>query len=174
MGFESTQSQEAYVVQKYWFKNFWQVTLLIQSSSSQWLKVETYSTPKLYVIFDKLESETRLVYISQLNISLFIRYIERPLLIGNRKFDLRLYVLVTSYNPLTVYLHREGFARFSLSRYSMTNVRDPSNLSSHLTNVAVQKNLFGSDSTYRRTGGKWEIPEMKAYLYSKIGVERTN
>lgn len=48
------------------------------------------------------------------------RYIERPLLVGGRKFDLRLYCLVTSFRPLTAYLHRAGFARCSSDTYKLS------------------------------------------------------
>lgn len=36
------------------------------------------------------------------------RYVDSPYLVGGRKFDLRIYALVTCYNPLRVYLYRWG------------------------------------------------------------------
>ena len=64
------------------------------------------------------------------------RYIINPLLIGGKKFDMRIYCLVTSYTPLTAYLYRTGFARFTHHRYT-TNVEDIQNNYVHLTNVAI-------------------------------------
>lgn len=41
------------------------------------------------------------------------KYIDNPLLFGNKKFDMRIYVLCTDYHSLTVWLYRSGFARFT-------------------------------------------------------------
>ena len=46
------------------------------------------------------------------------RYISDPLLIGGKKFDLRIYVLVLSYRPLKTFVYKKGFARFTTINYT--------------------------------------------------------
>mgnify|MGYP000849026852 CR=1 FL=1 len=66
------------------------------------------------------------------------RYIDDPLLIGGKKFDLRIYVLVTNYRPLKAWLYSHGFARFCNEKYT-TDIAEMDNQFIHLTNVAIQK-----------------------------------
>jgi tubulin polyglutamylase TTLL9 len=98
------------------------------------------------------------------------RYIENPMLVGGKKFDLRIYVLVTSYSPLTVYMYRAGFARFSSYRYN-TNARNLGDNYVHLTNVAVQKTGPGYDAG---AGCKWALRHLKLYMIGKFGVAATD
>ncbi|XP_073794570.1 probable tubulin polyglutamylase TTLL9 isoform X3 [Danio rerio] len=93
------------------------------------------------------------------------RYIENPYLIAGRKFDLRVYVLVTSYIPLKAWLYRDGFARFSNTRFSLSSIDDQY---VHLTNVAVQKTAPDYDP---EKGCKWQMQQLRWYLTAKHGFE---
>lgn len=67
-----------------------------------------------------------------------------PLLLDGHKFDMRIYVLVTSMNPLEAYVYKEGFARLSTQRYSLDG-GDINNKFIHLTNFSVQKENLESE-----------------------------
>lgn len=108
--------------------------------------------------WDQNESDARDSYIVSL-------YVPNPYLIGKRKFDLRVYVLVTSYNPLTVWVYREGFARFSGALFTMDK-KAIENKFVHLTNVAIQKTADDYDSS---KGCKWLFSQVKSYLVTKHG-----
>ncbi|KAL0229043.1 hypothetical protein GEMRC1_013663 [Eukaryota sp. GEM-RC1] len=98
------------------------------------------------------------------------RYIHNPLLIGGRKFDLRLYVLVTCYKPLIAYIHRQGFARFCTQQYSL-DLSSLDNHFMHLTNIAIQKH--GTDYN-AENGCKWSMSNLRLYLDHTYGLARTN
>jgi len=64
------------------------------------------------------------------------KYISNPLLINGFKFDLRIYVLVTSLDPLKVYIYNEGLARFASEPYQPGL---KGSKYSHLTNYSINK-----------------------------------
>ena len=98
------------------------------------------------------------------------RYIDKPYLVGGKKFDMRIYALVLSYSPLTIYLYRAGFARFSNSIFSM-KADDISNSFVHLTNVAIQKTATNYDSV---SGCKMSLNKLRLFLMGRHSVDEVN
>ena len=96
------------------------------------------------------------------------RYIDSPLLIGGKKFDLRLYVLVLSFKPLKVYVSDLGFARFCNVKYDCGyEDLDLDNRYMHLTNVAVQKH---GDEYNAAHGNKWPLSKLRLWLEGTRGA----
>lgn len=108
-------------------------------------------------------------HLSSKNTYVISRYIDNPLLIGGKKFDLRIYVLVTSFRPLKAYMFRNGFCRFCTMKYD-TSVAELDNMYVHLTNVSVQKH--GGDYNSQH-GGKLCIHNLKLYLEGSRGRKVT-
>eukprot|EP00931_Biecheleriopsis_adriatica_P102914 TRINITY_DN77817_c0_g1_i1.p1 TRINITY_DN77817_c0_g1~~TRINITY_DN77817_c0_g1_i1.p1 ORF type:complete len:1398 (-),score=286.85 TRINITY_DN77817_c0_g1_i1:2-4168(-) len=67
------------------------------------------------------------------------RYLNHPLLLGGLKFDMRLYVVVTSVVPMRAYLFKEGLARFCTVPYKPAEEGNLKEAKMHLTNFAVNK-----------------------------------
>jgi hypothetical protein len=85
--------------------------------------------------------------ISYAQASVIQKYVDNPLLLQDFpfKFDLRIYVLVTSFKPLEAFIYSEGFARFATSEYN-TDAESIGNERIHLTNSSIQSSYLGDMS----------------------------
>ena len=85
------------------------------------------------------------------------KYIERPLLYQGRKFDIRVWVLISQ--DMEVYYFKEGYLRTSAEPYSLDSINDNF---VHLTNNAVQRS--GSAYGQYEEGNQLSFEEFQNYL----------
>lgn len=95
------------------------------------------------------------------------QYISNPCLLENgQKFDLRIYVLVTSVDPLKIYVYDEGLVRFASSKY--TNQEDGViDQYMHLTNYFINKNNRDyqiNNDCDSLDGSKWTLKRFWRYI----------
>lgn len=109
------------------------------------------------------------------------KYLENPHLINGLKYDLRVYVLVTQFNPLKIYIFNDGLVRFATEKYSM----DPKLMNQkfvHLTNFSINKknqkfvknnDVKGNESSdgdeENQDSSKWDF-KMLQQAYTRIGA----
>ncbi|ORY13327.1 TTL-domain-containing protein [Neocallimastix californiae] len=94
------------------------------------------------------------------------KYISNPLLLEKKKFDLRVYLLVTGHDPLKIYIYKESFARMSSDEYDL-ELEDLDNVFKHLTNVSVNK----KKKTQNGSSFIWSLPKVKRYISEEYGVD---
>lgn len=105
-------------------------------------------------------------------------YLKNPLLLDNLKFDLRIYVLVAGCDPLKIFIHKEGLARFATEEYAAPAPGNFNNPCMHLTNYAINKTsenfVFNYDSSLDNVGHKQSLQaaflkiEKKGFCVKKI------
>uniref|UniRef100_A0A8C6Y9W0 Tubulin tyrosine ligase like 13 n=1 Tax=Naja naja TaxID=35670 RepID=A0A8C6Y9W0_NAJNA len=91
------------------------------------------------------------------------QYISKPFLIDGFKFDMRIYVLVTSCDPLKIFVYEEGLARFATMRYIEPNSGNLDDICMHLTNYAINKhneNFVRDDNT----GSKRKLSTLNTWM----------
>ncbi|XP_014386544.1 PREDICTED: LOW QUALITY PROTEIN: tubulin polyglutamylase TTLL4 [Myotis brandtii] len=97
------------------------------------------------------------------------RYLHKPYLISGSKFDLRIYVYVTCYDPLRIYLFSDGLVRFASCKYS-PSMKSLGNKFMHLTNYSVNKKNAEYQANADETacqGHKWALKALWNYLSQK-------
>ena len=94
------------------------------------VKVEESSSPRILLEIlnrkmqsDHLAQRTTIGVFSRTDNFVVQVYVNRPFLIDGYKFDLRVYVAVTSCDPFRVFVYKDGLARFTTQHYE-----EPSNV----------------------------------------------
>lgn len=151
--------------------DFMPISYLLPNEIS-FLKDEMSKENQLFIIKPVASSQGRGIFLTD-NINdipsgynmIASKYILNPFLINKKKFDLRIYVFVTSIVPLKIYRYEEGLTRFASDDYN----EDINDRCSHLTNYAVNKN----NKNYKKNSdpekndfnsNKWNLKGFKEYL----------
>jgi tubulin polyglutamylase TTLL4 len=99
------------------------------------------------------------------------KYIHDPYLIDGKKFDFRMYCMVTGVDPMRVYIFKEGLTRISTKEYSLKNISDRF---AHLTNYSINKKskeFYAASETgdieTETDGFKWSLPAFWRWLSKK-------
>jgi hypothetical protein len=116
------------------------------------------STEQIYSQPAQIEKEVK---VPKIEMKSFIiqKYIEKPFLIHNRKFDIRIWVSVSSSGKC--YFFKEGYLRTSASEFSMDSNK-PDDPAVHLTNNAIQKNVQSYGQF--EDGNQLSFSEFEKYL----------
>ena len=89
------------------------------------------------------------------------RYIDNPHTLNGTKYDVRIHVLVTSVNPLSIYLLDDGHIRMATMKYEQSDLK---NVYKHLTNWSLNKN----HKDFKQT--TWNLKDLVDYL-DKNGLD---
>ncbi|KAK9862894.1 hypothetical protein WJX84_007411 [Apatococcus fuscideae] len=93
-------------------------------------------------------------------------YIDKPLLLDGLKFDLRIYALVTSCEPLRIFLFKQGLVRCCTQAYQQPEPSNLENVFMHLTNHAVNRtNPCASHCTFKPgIGNKLSLAMLQGWM----------
>lgn len=159
------------------FFRFFPKTYLLPADYSSF-KAASLKKNKTFIVKPEASCQGRGIYLTRsfenvdpMDHVVIQNYLEKPFLIDNLKFDLRIYVLLTGCDPLRIFIHQEGLARFATEEYKAPKGVNLENLFMHLTNYAINKKnknfVFNKGSENDSEGHKRSLSSVLQMLKSQ-------
>lgn len=156
------------------FYNFYPETYCLPSDRNHLVEEFKEGKKKTFIVKPEASSQGKGIFIVRkledlpLTENFVVQKYIDPLTIDGLKFDMRIYVLVTSISPLTIYMYQEGLARFATEPYQKPTDKNLDDMFKHLTNYAVNKFSnkfeFSKDPNDASTGHKRSLASVKKFL----------
>lgn len=100
-------------------------------------------------------------------------YLEKPLWVNKKKFDLRLYIVLFGVDPMYAYLCDEGMARFWTVNYEAPSAKNKKNEFMHLSNYSINKHSEDYVKNNKQTEDQATKRKLSS-IYKTIEQEKTN
>ena len=160
--------------------DFHPTTYILPEQYKEWTRATERDRSTTYIMKPKNSSNARRIkvikpskrkYIPRTKSCILQKYIEDPYLLKKKKFDIRLYVLVLSYDPLVIYLYNDGLVRFCSKSFTMNNT----SRFTHCCNVSVNKKdnsyVAPESNTFSEGHDKWPLRCLWEILSKREGKE---
>lgn len=108
------------------------------------------------------------------------KYLSKPHLLRGYKYDMRIYIIVTCFEPLKAYIFQHGLVRLATQPYS-TNATSLKKRFIHLTNFSINKKAENykkntgkpdddkTENQETEMSSKWSLDELREE-YEKMGI----
>lgn len=132
--------------------------------SNIWILKPLHASQGNGIILEADDDKIRQLLANSSRTYLAQKYVERPLLIYNRKFDLRVYILTTILNrTVNIWLYRNCYIKFATKNFNLEDYHR----SIHLTNYSVQKYFMKPENAVPKSvQGMWSLKQLKQYFES--------
>lgn len=153
--------------------NFWPKTYVLPKEADM-LTAEMETNPSQYWICKPSNmAQGKGIFITKqprdlakVQSAIVSHYISNPLTVDKLKFDLRIYVALTSIAPLRIYMFEEGLVRFATAEYAVPTNDATKNRFVHLTNYSINKKnqkgaIASHDAKEEACGSKWSFKALR-------------
>uniref|UniRef100_A0A915EA19 Uncharacterized protein n=1 Tax=Ditylenchus dipsaci TaxID=166011 RepID=A0A915EA19_9BILA len=140
--------KELFPLEYQFYPNSWVIPAQLSDFHQHCMEVESKGEKSCYIVKPDDGAQGSGIYLissveellNTVEKQLVQEYMGDPFLLeDDLKFDFRVYAVIKSINPLSIYVAREGMARFCTEKYVKPTPENFSNLYAHLTNYSLNK-----------------------------------
>ena len=133
------------------------------TSNNAWiLKYNDNKDPHILNSFDEIRKKNEILIIN--------KYITNPMLINNKKFSIRAFVLITGFSPLKIYFYRDGYLTFAHKNFTLNE----NNINDKCIHITSEKNEFDCLENNNNNNYTYEenLFDEKCFIWNYLNFER--